>query len=68
MDWKGLIAELAEAGLTQVQVAAECGVAQSTISDLHRGETKSPSFELGQKLVALRARLGAERSAQKAAA
>jgi transcriptional regulator with XRE-family HTH domain len=55
MDWKQTLAQLAEAGLTQVQIAERCGVAQSTISALARGETRSPSFELGaalQKLLA----------------
>lgn len=55
MDWKKLLQELAEAGRTQVQIAQHCGVAQSTISDLARGNVKSPSFELGTKLVALHA-------------
>lgn len=53
MDWKKLIAELSDAGVTQAEIAAECGVAQSTISDLHRGASKSPSFDLGSSLVAL---------------
>lgn len=55
MDWKLTLARLADAGLTQVQIAERCKVAQSTISALARGETKSPSFELGvalQKLLA----------------
>jgi len=53
MDWKNLIAELAAAGVTQTEIATECGVSQSTISDLSRGASKSPSFELGSRLVAL---------------
>jgi transcriptional regulator with XRE-family HTH domain len=54
MDWKQTLARLTAAGLTQTVIADRCGVAQSTISALARGETKSPSFELGvslQKLV-----------------
>jgi transcriptional regulator with XRE-family HTH domain len=55
MDWKHTLARLTAAGLTQTVIAERCGgVAQSTISALARGETKSPSFELGaalQKLV-----------------
>ncbi len=50
MDWKNLLARLAAAKLTQVQIAERCGVSQSTISDLARGATKSPGFELGMKL------------------
>ncbi len=55
MDWKKLLAELSEAGVTQTEIASECGVAQSTISDLNRGASKSPGFELGSRLVALHA-------------
>lgn len=53
MDWKKLMAELSAGGLTQVQIASECGVAQATISALARGATESPSFALGTKLTAL---------------
>lgn len=53
MDWKKLIAELSAAGLTQAQIADLCGVAQATVSDLHRGETKSPGFSFGAALVEL---------------
>lgn len=53
MDWKKLIAELTAAGVTQTQIAEACGVAQSSVSDLHRGATKSPSFEFGNKLASL---------------
>lgn len=60
MDWKQLLARLAAAKLTQVQIAEQCGVSQSTISDLARGATKSPSFELGSKLRELAAGLPEE--------
>ncbi len=50
MNWRRLIAELLDSGMTQVGLAAECGVAQSTISDLFRGASKSTSWEVGQKL------------------
>ncbi len=51
MDWKKLVAELDAAGYTQAAIAARCGVAQSTVSDLARGATKSPSFDFGRKLI-----------------
>ena len=61
MNWKQLIADLAAAGVTQSQIAEECGVAQATVSDLYRGETKSPGFEFGNKLVQLhRAKVAAD--------
>jgi len=53
MDWKKLIQELIAAGMTQVQIAAECGVSQSSVSDLFRGASKSPSYDFGKKLEAL---------------
>ena len=57
MDWKKLLQDLTEIGQTQVQIAERCGAAQSTVSELARGRIKSPSFELGTKLVALHAEL-----------
>lgn len=54
MDWKQLIKDLSDAGLTQMQIADRCGVAQSTVSDLGRGVSNSPSFQLGSKLLELR--------------
>lgn len=53
MDWKKLIAELAESGLTQSQIAEACGTTQSTVSDLARLDERGCTFELGSKLVAL---------------
>lgn len=55
MDWKTLLADLDAAGFTQAAIAARCGVAQSTVSDLARGATKSPGFDFGQRLIELRA-------------
>jgi len=53
MDWKRMLREISETDQTQAQVAAACEVAQSTISDLARGKIKSPSFELGARLIEL---------------
>lgn len=55
MDWTKLIADIMKAGVAQTVIAKQCGVAQSTISDLHRGATKSPAYELGRKLISLHA-------------
>ena len=57
MDWKLLIGELMAAGVTQEQLAERCGAAQSTISDLHRGATRTPSYTLGAAIVACHAAL-----------
>lgn len=55
MDWKKLIQDLLAAGMTQVQIASECGVAQSSVSDLYRGKSTKPSYEFGRRLDALHA-------------
>ena len=53
MNWQILLSDITRAGITQVDMAKEFGCAQSTISDLARGVTRSPNFELGQHLFAL---------------
>lgn len=53
MDWKKLIADLQAAGVTQVQMAAHCGCAQTTISDIVNGRTRRPRYEIGAALVTL---------------
>lgn len=53
MDWKQVLTRLTDEGLTQTQIAERCGVAQSTISGLARGATKSPTYELGTQLLAI---------------
>lgn len=53
MDWKKLIAELVARGVTQQQIAALCGIVQSTVSAIGSGKTRYPSFEIGQKLIEL---------------
>lgn len=76
MDWKNILARLAEAGLTQMQIAERCEVSQSTISDIARGATKNPSYPVGARLQQLlaelpvaiaQAPLGAEPAAQQQA-
>lgn len=66
MDWKKLLSDLDEAGLTQAAIAAHCGVAQSTVSDLGRGATLTPRFDFGQKLIALHGESCANASQSKA--
>ncbi|MBB2928363.1 helix-turn-helix domain-containing protein [Paraburkholderia silvatlantica] len=57
MNWKLLLAQLAEQGVTQVQIAAEIGVRQSTVSGLASGAQSSLRWEVGERLIALHARL-----------
>lgn len=53
MNWKTIIAELKLCGLNQEQIAAECGCAQSTISDVGSGKIQRPNFDIGTRLTAL---------------
>jgi transcriptional regulator with XRE-family HTH domain len=53
MNWPQLVADLIAAGMTQTEIAVECGVTQSTVSELARGVNRSPNFDLGTRLVAL---------------
>lgn len=42
MNWKQIVADLTEAGHTQLDLAKRCGCSQPTISDIATGETKEP--------------------------
>ena len=55
-----LIPKLVEAGLTQIQIAQECGCTQPTISDLQSGKIKNPSYPIGCGLVRLAQEHGIE--------
>jgi transcriptional regulator with XRE-family HTH domain len=55
MDWKTVIADLQEAGLSQLQIARECEASQPTISELATGKTVNPSWKLGEALRKLHA-------------
>lgn len=57
MNWPELLKTLSAADMTQAQIAAFAGCNQSSISDLARGLTKQPSFEIGEKLQALHRRV-----------
>lgn len=53
MNWKNLIAQLQDAGLTQTEIASRCGTSQGTIGDLAAGRSTEPRFGLGSALIAL---------------
>lgn len=55
MDWKKLIGDLLQAGMTQQEIADRCGSKQSTISEIYRGDTADPRYALGEKLKKLHA-------------
>lgn len=50
MDWKNMIRELMESGVTQLQMAARLQVSQGTISDLYTGRTATPNWTTGEAL------------------
>lgn len=53
MDWKIIIHELQESGLTQQQIAEACETGQSHVSSLARGERLEPRWSLGERLLRL---------------
>ena len=53
MNWREIIKELRENGLSQVEIARVCGCDQSTISDLERGVAKDPRHALGERIRAM---------------
>ncbi len=53
MDWKQLITEITQFGLTQAEIASRTGMAQSAISELATGKTSEPRFSTGRKILAL---------------
>lgn len=53
MDWKKIIAEILDSGLSQADIAASVGIAQPSVSDLATGATKEPRWGVGDRLIAL---------------
>ncbi len=64
MDWQAIIKDLIEDGYTQTQLAIECGVGQTTVSDLARGASTDPSYSFGRALNELHERLLKRRQRQ----
>ena len=46
MDWKKIVADLADAGHTQLDLAEKCGCSQPTSSDIATGNTKDPKASI----------------------
>lgn len=64
MNWQKIIRDLLDSGLTQVQIAEQCGTSQGYISDLSNGRRTRVGYDLGRALE----RLHQERSVSGAAA
>lgn len=58
MNWSHIVLAIQAHGLSQPQIAAKCGCAQSTISDIATGRTKDPRFSIGEALWILAKALG----------
>jgi transcriptional regulator with XRE-family HTH domain len=55
MDWKNIIHELQESGMTQQEIADACNTGQSHISSLANGKRHEPRYSLGDRLRKLHA-------------
>lgn len=57
MDWKNIISELMQAGVSQVEIGNEIGLSQPSVSDIAAGKTKTDvRWGVGQRLIALHAK------------
>jgi len=56
MDWKALITDLMNTGLSQATIGQHLGMSQAWVSDLVRGRTSTMHWEVGEKLIALHKR------------
>lgn len=63
MDWKKLVSDLVEGGLSQGEISKETGIAQPTISDLLRGKQSELRWRNGDSLIRLHSRITAENDA-----
>jgi predicted transcriptional regulator len=62
MDWKKLIDELSDLGVTQQQIAKACGVSQASVSDLKIGNAQQPRYSFGAALVDLHRKASRKRT------
>ena len=53
MNWKLIISDLKDCGVTQMQIASLCGSSQGHISELLTGKCKQPNWQLGDALLKL---------------
>ena len=51
--WKTLVTRLMASGLTQAEIAKDCGCSQAAISGIRNGVTTDPRFSIGAALRAL---------------
>lgn len=53
MNWKNIIQDLIDAGMTQSAIGNAIGISQASVSDLLTGKAKSTYYEAGELLVKL---------------
>lgn len=53
MDWKAIIKDLRDAGLSIDNIAVEIGVSPSAVREIEAGRTKEPRYTAGDRLAAL---------------
>jgi predicted transcriptional regulator len=68
MDWKTLIRDLVNSGMSQAAIAMNIGVTQPTISGIVKGSQKDVRWSIGERLRALHARQFPDNAEQKTAA
>ena len=55
MEWKNLIKELLDSGMTQTEIAKAVGTVQSTVSRMKDGHHPKVEYSVGAKLIQLHA-------------
>lgn len=53
MDWKNVIQQILDKGLSQARIAELCRSGQSHISSLYNGKRLRPNWDLGHALIGL---------------
>jgi predicted XRE-type DNA-binding protein len=53
MNWPKILSDLADAGLSQAEIARELRIQQPSVSDIANGKTKRPSWDVGNGLLKL---------------
>ena len=62
MDWKLIIQQLLDAGMTQQTIADACATNQSHISGIYRRRCMCPNWDLGERLRKLHERVMRKRN------
>ena len=57
MNWKKLISDIQAAGHSQGWIASELGIKQPSVSDIANGNTKNPTWVVGNNIVKLHRRV-----------